>query len=93
MSTANGLSTPPPHISTTEELNRLKESRSAPAIEQQLTPNGYETAQVQRDTTVATEQRIKLLENRLDRAKETLINEHAVSNIQSQAKADFGHSR
>lgn len=90
MSAANGLSAPTPSISTAEELNRLKESRPTPVTQPQLTPNSYEAAQVQRDTTVANEQRIKLLENRLDRAKSSLINEHGISNVRGQAKADFG---
>ena len=90
MSAANGLSTPTPSISTAEELNRLKESRSAPIIEKQLTPNGYDATQVQRDTNILNEQRINYLENRLDRAKETLLNEHGISNVRGQAWADFG---
>ena len=78
-----------PSIATSAELLARLRARPKPTTELQLTPQGWEAAEVRRNVNTLAENRIKFLETRLDRARQTFANYHAKALVKGKAKGDF----
>lgn len=93
MSSARSFAAAPPAIATKTELDRLTETRPAPASEMHLTPDGPAATDVRQRLDAAHEQRIAALRQSLDDVRTRFEREHAFGQLKDRAKADFGRNR
>ena len=80
-------------ISTRAELDQRMANRPKPAVEQQLTIEGSQEAEVHRQVDNSSEARIKALERRLDRAGKKLENGFRLTQLRGHARSEFERSR
>ncbi|HBA44251.1 MAG TPA: hypothetical protein DCZ07_14875 [Alphaproteobacteria bacterium] len=83
----------PPSISTKAELDRLKQNRPIPSVAPQLTPDGPETYEVNRQVADAHETRLNDLQDRLQTLRESADTDFTLSANEGRARGDFERSR
>ena len=88
----DGVIAEAPPVATHAELEQRIAGRPKPKRERHLTIEGWEEIEVHRAVDRLSENRIKALETRLNRARDKALQDHRLANVRGRAKADFERS-
>ena len=80
-------------IATRAELEQRLAARSKPVVERHLTIEGSQETEVRRQVDAFSENRIKTLQDRLERARQGLHQNRERVRAHGKAKASFERSR
>lgn len=78
---------------TKAELDQRIAARPKPRAELHLTPMGWEAAHVRRQIDQESERRIRHLDERLKKARETFERGHSFALLRGRARHDFDRGR